>query len=134
MRLVAGVSGCGGSRSTSFPCSKVAPALTSATGSGALTARQGARGDSMSLDALAMTAALDPGRRLMRSPSRTVANMRSIGFFVQVNPVPGRVSGERQQQVEVVDDLRDGLEPLGALIVGECPGCGSGVVLGLGAV
>jgi hypothetical protein len=53
-------------RSTSFPFSKMAPALTRATRCGALTARHLAWADSMSLNAMATPAALDPGPLVMR--------------------------------------------------------------------
>ena len=53
-------------RSTSLPFSKVAPARTRATRCGALTARQRRWADSMSLNAMAMPAARDPGPLVTR--------------------------------------------------------------------
>ncbi len=53
-------------RSTSLPRSKVAPARTRATRCGALTARQRRCADSMSLNAIAMPAAREPGPLVTR--------------------------------------------------------------------
>ena len=53
-------------RSTSLPFSKVAPARTSATRCGAFTARQRRCADSMSLNAIAMPAAREPGPLVTR--------------------------------------------------------------------
>ena len=54
------------SRSTSLPLVKVAPARTSGTRCGALTARHRACADSMSLNAIAIPAARDPGPLVTR--------------------------------------------------------------------
>ena len=66
-----------------MPFSKRAPARTSATRWGALTARQRAWAASMSLNAIATPAALEPGPLVTRCRSRTVAKVDSIGFVVR---------------------------------------------------
>ena len=62
-------------RSTSLPLLNVAPARTSGTRWGALTARQRCSADSMSLNAIAMPAAREPGPLVTRCRSRTVAKV-----------------------------------------------------------
>ena len=52
----------------------------------------------------------------------------------QVDPVLGWVVVEREQHIEVVDDLGDGLGPLGAVVGGEGLRGGDGVVLVFGVV
>ena len=63
-----------------MPFSKVAPARTRATRCGALMARHLACADSMSLNAIAIPAAREPGPLVTRCRSRTVAKVDSIGF------------------------------------------------------
>ena len=66
-----------------MPLMNVAPARTSATRCGALTARQRAWAASMSLNAIASPAAREPGPRVILVRCRTVANVDSIGFVVR---------------------------------------------------
>src|SRR6478609_2476901 len=66
----------------SFPFLNLAPARTRATRWGALTARQRACADSMSLHACAIPAAREPGPLVTRCRSRTVAKVDSIAFRV----------------------------------------------------
>src|SRR5262249_22061886 len=70
-------------RSTSLPLTKVAPARTRATRWGALTARQRAWADSMSLKAMASPAAREPGLLVTLVRWRTVAKVDSIGLAVR---------------------------------------------------
>lgn len=70
-------------RSTSLPRLKVAPARTSATSCGPLTARQRAWAAWMSLNAMAMPAAFDPGPFVILLRFRTVAKVDSIGLVVR---------------------------------------------------
>ena len=56
-----------------------------------MTARQRACVDSMSLNAIATPAALEPGPVAIRSRSLAVAWVDSIGWWSQVDPVLGRV-------------------------------------------
>jgi len=65
-----------------LPFSNLAPARTRATRWGALTARQRAWADSMSLKAIATPAAREPGPLVTRWRSRTVAKVYSIGLVV----------------------------------------------------
>src|SRR3954463_15065400 len=74
-------------RSTRWPRSKRAPARTRATRGGALTARQRVWAASISLNAIARPAALEPGPLVTLVRCRTVAKVDSIGF------VPGMKSG-----------------------------------------
>ncbi|QYC41824.1 hypothetical protein Nocox_21090 [Nonomuraea coxensis DSM 45129] len=62
---------------------KVAQARTKATRWGALTARQRAWADSISLNAIASPAARDPGPLVTLVRCRTVANVDSIGLVVR---------------------------------------------------
>src|SRR6478609_3110021 len=105
-------------RSTSLPRWNVAPARTRATRWGALTERQRDWAASMSLNAIARPAAREPGPLVTLLRCRTVANVDSIGG-AQIDPVLGRVVVELQQHVQVVDDLRDGLGELGAVVDSE---------------
>ena len=63
--------------------SNFAPALTSATRWAELTARQRCCADSMSLNAIAIPAAREPGPVVTRCRSRTVAQVDSIGLVVR---------------------------------------------------
>ena len=119
--------------STRTPLSKRAPARTRATRWGAFTARQRSWAASMSLNAIAMPAALEPGPLVTRwrEPHGGEGRLDRVGG-AQVDPVLGGVVVEREQHVEVVGDLRDGLGPLGAVVGGERLGGGLGVVLVLG--
>ena len=65
-------------RSTSLPASKRAPARTSATRWGALTARQRSWAASMSLNAIARPVAREPGPLVTLVRCRTVAKVDSI--------------------------------------------------------
>ena len=67
----------------SLPFSNLAPARTSATRWGALMARQRAWADSMSLNAIAIPAAREPGPLVTRWRNLTVAKVDSIGFVVR---------------------------------------------------
>src|SRR4029453_18452676 len=71
-----------GGRSTSTPLSNLAPARTSATRCGPLTARQRSWAASSSLKAIASPAALEPGPLVTRVRSRTEAKVDSIGLLV----------------------------------------------------
>jgi hypothetical protein len=73
-----------------------------------LTARQRRCADSMSLNAIAIPAAREPGPLVTRCRSRTVAKVDSIGLVVRrwIQCSPGEVV-ESEQHVEVVGDLRD---------------------------
>ncbi len=117
-----------------MPFSNVGPARTRATRCGAFTARHLACADSISLNAIAIPAALDPGPLVTRCRNRTVAKGRfdRVGG-AQVDPVFGRVVVEREQDVEVVGDLRGGLGPLRCVEVLERLGGLEGVVAVLGA-
>ena len=104
-------------RSTSVPLGNLAPARTRATRWGALTARQRAWADSMSLNAMATPAARDPGPLVTRCRSRTVAKVDSDWCGgTPVDPMLGRVVVERQQHIDVLGDLRDRLRPTGAVV------------------
>jgi hypothetical protein len=70
-------------RSTRMPRSNRAPARTSATRWGAITARQRAWADSTSLKTIARAAAALPAPLVTFVRSRTVANVDSIGFVVR---------------------------------------------------
>src|SRR3954453_9210190 len=100
-------------RSTSLPRSKRAPARTSATSCGALTARQRAWAASMSLNAIARPAAFEPGPLVTLVRRRTVAKVDSIVRGAQMHPVFGGKVVEAQQLVQTVGDLGDGLAELG---------------------
>jgi len=63
-----------------LPFSNRAPARTSGTRWGAMTARQRCCADSMSLNAMATPAAREPGPLVMRCRGRTVAKVDSIGL------------------------------------------------------
>src|SRR6266540_5198472 len=69
-------------RSTITPLSNLAPARTSATRCGPLTARQRSWAASRSLKAIARPAALEPGPLVTRVRSRTEAKVDSIGLLV----------------------------------------------------
>ena len=69
-----------GSRSTSLPHSKRAPARTSATRWGVLTARQRSWAASISLNAMAIPAALEPGPLVTLVRCLTVAKVNSMGL------------------------------------------------------
>ena len=69
-------------RSTSLPLSNRAPARTSATRWGALTARQRDCAASISLNAMAIPAPRDPGPLVILLRLRTVEKVDSIGFVV----------------------------------------------------
>ena len=69
-------------RSTTTPSRKIVPARTTATRWGALTALQRVWADSISLNAMARPAALDPGPLVTLVRNRTVAKVDSIGFEV----------------------------------------------------
>ena len=71
------------SRSTSTPLSNRAPARTSATRWGTLTARQRSWADSMSLNVIARAAERDPTPRVTLVRNRTVEKVDSIGFVVR---------------------------------------------------
>jgi hypothetical protein len=101
-------------RSTSFPLMNVAPAGTSATRWGALTARQRSCADSMSFRAMAWPAARDAGA-------------------AQVHPVLGGVVVEREKLVQVTGDLRRSLRELRSVGGVERLRCLPGVLLVLGA-
>ncbi len=77
-------------------------ARTNATRCGALTARQRCCADSISLNAIAIPAAREPGPLVTRWRSRTVTNVDPdrVGG-AQVDPVLGREVVERRQHVEV---------------------------------
>src|SRR3954447_20514920 len=76
-----------------MPRSKQAPARTRATRWGAFTARQRAWAASISLNAMAMPAALDPGPLVTLVRCRTVANVDSIGFVTGMKvSAPARLS------------------------------------------
>src|SRR4051795_9589748 len=64
----------------SLPLTNVAPARTSATRCGPLTARQRSWAASMSLNAMASPAVREPGPRVSFVRCRTVANVLSMGF------------------------------------------------------
>ena len=66
-----------------MPFSKTAPARTRATRWGAFTARHLPWADSMSLNAIAMPAAREPGPLVTRCRSRTVAKVDSMGLVVR---------------------------------------------------
>jgi hypothetical protein len=68
---------------SSLPFSNFAPARTRATRWGALTARQWAWADSMSLKAIATPAAREPGPLVTRVGSLTVAKVYSIALAVR---------------------------------------------------
>ena len=70
-------------RSMRTPFSNFAPALTSATRWAELAARQRCCADSMSLKAIAIPAAREPGPLVTRYRSRTVAKVESIGLVVR---------------------------------------------------
>jgi hypothetical protein len=95
-----------------------APARTRATSCGALTARQRAWADSMSLNAKATPAAREPGPLVTRVRNRTVAKVDSI-CGAQMHPMLGRVAVERKQHVEVVADFRDRFGPFRTVVIGE---------------
>jgi hypothetical protein len=69
-------------RSTTTPSRKIVPARTTATRWGALTALQRCSADSISSNAMARPAALDPGPLVTLVRNRTVATLYSIGFEV----------------------------------------------------
>src|SRR3954451_7913215 len=97
-------------RSTRWPRSKRAPARTRATRCGALTARQRCWAASMSLNAIARPAALEPGPlvTLVRVPDGGEGRLDRVRG-TQMDPVLGGVVVEREELVEVVGDLGDGL-------------------------
>jgi hypothetical protein len=66
----------------------------------------------MSLNAMAMPAALEPGPLVTLVRSRTVAKVDSIGLVAQVDPVLGGEVVQREEHVEVVGDLGHRLGPL----------------------
>jgi hypothetical protein len=99
-----------GSRSTSLPHSKRTPARTSPTRWAALTARQRCWAASISMNAMAIPAAVEPGPLVTLVRCLTVAKVRLDGLGrAQVDPVLGRVVGEGQQFCHVADDLDGGL-------------------------
>jgi len=106
----------------SLPISNTAPARISAMRWGAFTARHLACADSMSLKAIAMPAALEPGPLVTLVRSRTVANVDPdrVGR-ASLDPVLGGVVVEREQDVVVLGDLGDRLGPLRAVEVLETP-------------
>src|ERR1700680_1714354 len=67
----------------SLPFLNTAPARTSVTRWGALTARHRVCADSMSLNAIATPAAREPGPLVTRWRSLTVAKVDSIGLVVR---------------------------------------------------
>src|SRR5580704_2995114 len=87
----------------SLPFLNTAPARTSATRWGALTARHRVCADSMSLNAIATPAAREPGPLVTRWRSLTVAKggLDRVGG-AQVNPVLGGVVVEGKQHVPQV--------------------------------
>ena len=68
-----------------------------------MTARQRAYADSMSLNAIATPAPLEPGPLVIRCRSRTVAKVDSIGLVVLMEPADGQLPRE----------VRDGKWPRG---------------------
>ena len=66
-----------------MPLSKRAPARTRAARWGAFTARHLRWADSISLNAIAIPAAREPGPLVTRWRSRTVAKVDSIGLVVR---------------------------------------------------
>jgi hypothetical protein len=87
----------------------------------------------MSLNAIAIPAAREPGPLVTRWRNLTVAKVDSIGFVVLRCPVLGRVVVEGEQHIEVVGDLRGRLGPLHTIVGGErLRSCDrQGLVLGL---
>ena len=79
---------------------KVAPARTSATRCGPLTARQRSWAASISLNAIASPAAREPGPRVIFVRCWTVANVLSRVRGPRVDPVLGGKVVERQQLVQ----------------------------------
>src|SRR6266508_3526166 len=106
----------------SLPFLNTAPARTSATRWGALTARHRVCADSMSLNAIATPAAREPGPLVTRWRSLTVAKVVYRVGGAQMDPVPGEVVAEGQQHVEVAGDLGGRLGPLGAVAGGDHAG------------
>src|SRR6266542_5443281 len=100
-----------------LPFLNAAPARTSATRWGALTARHRVCADSMSLNAIATPAAREPGPLVTRlaKPDGGEGGLDRVGG-AQVDPVLGGVGVEGQQHVEVVGDLGGRLGPLGAVV------------------
>src|SRR5207302_6301840 len=72
----------------SLPFMNTAPARTSATRWGALTAHHRVCADSMSLNAIATPAAREPGPLVTRWRSLTVAKVDSIGLVVRLGGPP----------------------------------------------
>jgi hypothetical protein len=81
---------------------------------------------------MASPAAREPGPLVTLVRWRTVAKVDRAGR-AQVHPVLARVVVEREQLVQIVGELRDGLGELGAIGSLERLHCRAGVVLVLGA-